>query len=283
VALNFVLIQSKDMTLDIGGNIAFNKTIIDKLGSPEESIYIDGKEEERSFYLGNNVAHNPYNVFIEGEEIGLFYGYKTDGIYQVGDTTMLAGNVPGDVKIVDMNGDGKIDLDDRTTMGNPNPDFTYGLSLNFKYKRLSLSAQCDGVYGNEIANGGFESLDMAKGRQNNITRKAYEQAWRPNAPSNTYPRIGASVWGIGGPVDRLISDGSYFRLNNLTIGYDLPLEKYVSRCHLYVAGGNLFTITNYRGYTPIITSYLWDPGVIGVDWYNPPNSRSITVGLTINF
>lgn len=283
VALSAVVADTQDFTFDIGGNIAFNRTIIDALDKPSVPIYIDGVEKQRPNYLGNSINSNPYNIFIEGEEIGLFYGYKTDGIYQSDDTEFIGGAQPGDIKFVDMNGDGTINLDDRTTIGNPNPDFIYGISLNLKYKKWTMNAQFDGVYGNEVATGNFTTLDMPEGNQNNITTEAYRQAWRANAPSNTYPRIGSTVWGIGAITDRVISDGSYFRLNNLTIGYEIPAENLFERCQLYVAASNLLTITNYRGYTPLITSYLNNPGIKGVDWNNPPNSRSLTLGLTVNF
>lgn len=282
-ALSAVLADTKDFTLDIGGNIAFNRTIIDDLDRPSVPVFIDGVEEQRSNYLGNNVSNNPYNIFIEGEEIGLFYGYKTNGIYQSDDTELIGSAQPGDIKFVDVNGDGTIDLNDRTTIGNPNPEFIYGLSLNLKYKKWTMNAQFDGVYGNEIAIGNFTTLDMPEGNQNNITTEAYRQAWRANAPSNTYPRIGSTVWGLGAITDRVISDGSYFRLNNLTVGYEIPAENLFDSCQLYVAANNLLTITNYRGYTPLITSYLNNSGIKGVDWNNPPNSQSITLGLTVNF
>ena len=89
--------------------------------------------------------------------------------------------------------------------------------------------------------------------------------------------------GRGGPVDTMVSDGSYFRMNNLTLGYDLPLEKHVSKAHIYLAGSNVFTITNYEGYTPIVTSFMQNPNIMGVDNFNPPNSRTFTLGLTVNF
>ena len=283
ISLNGVIIEKEDWKFEIGGNIAFSETTISSLGQSLQPIYIGDTEEMRSFYLGNRVGNRgEYNVFIEGEQVGLFYGFKTDGIYQVGDT-FIDGAQAGDTKFVDVNGDGKIDVADRTIIGNPNPDFIYGANINLSYKRISLNAQFDGVYGNEIIATAFERLDTPVGDFNNITVAAYEQAWRPDAPSNTYPRIGSNISGRGGPVDTMVQDGSYLRLNNLTIGYDLPFEKYVSKAQLYVACSNVFTLTDYRGYTPIVTSYMNNPNIIGVDNFNPPNSRTFTLGLTINF
>lgn len=282
-ALNAVVVEKEDWRFEVGGNIAFMETKISSLGQSLQPIYIGDTEEMRSFYLGNQVGNRgPYNVFIEGEQVGLFYGFKTDGIYQEGDT-FLPGFEAGDTKFVDVNGDGQIDVADRTIIGNPNPDFIYGANLNLSYKRFSLNAQFDGVSGNEYIITAFERLDIPVGDYNNITVAAYEQAWRPDAPSNTYPRIGSNISGRGGPVDRMVSDASYFRMNNLTLGYDVPLEKFVDKCHFYLAGSNVFTITDYEGYTPIVTSYMQNPNIMGVDNYNPPNSRTFTMGLTVNF
>ena len=98
-----MLIDKKDFNLEIGGNIAFSKNKILKLGIPDSDVYIDGTLQQRSFYLGDNVStglyfRTPANIFIEGEEIGLFYGYKTEGIYQADDTIEISGAQPGDVK-----------------------------------------------------------------------------------------------------------------------------------------------------------------------------------------
>ena len=189
------------------------------------------------------------NVFVEGEESGLFYGYQTDGIYQTENTDFLPNNsidndpaVPGDVRIVDQltedtdgdgildSGDGVIDLKDRTFIGNPNPDFVYGFNINFKYKRLTVRALFNGVYGNDIANGNLLQLDNAEGFQfRNIIPRAYNNAWRPDNQSNSHPRIGYNTINDAAITDRIIEDGSYLRLNNLTIGVALKYTLFHAR------------------------------------------------------
>ena len=141
------------------------------MGNAPSEIYIDGELQERAFYLGDNVSTGTYfkapaNIFIEGEAIGLFYGYQTDGIYQTGDQIDLEDYVAGDVKHVDLNGDGKIDGADRTIIGDPNPDFIYGGYVNMNYKRLSLNVLMNGVSGNEIMNGTNVRIDYAEGQAN---------------------------------------------------------------------------------------------------------------------
>jgi TonB-linked SusC/RagA family outer membrane protein len=291
LTLSGVLVDKKDFNLEVGGNIAFSRNEILNLGIPKSGVYIDGTLQERSFYLGDNISSGEYfrapaNIFIEGEQVGLFYGYQTDGIYQTGDVINVSGAVPGDVKIIDLNEDGVINGADRTVIGNPNPDFIYGGYLNMSYKRLTLNVLLNGTYGNDIMNGTNVGFDITEGNQaRNVRRDAYLQAWRPDAPSNTYPRIGYREAQALAVTDRQVEDGSFLRIRNITLGYDLPVEKtnIFSRANIYISGSNLFTFTDYSGYNPEITSFLNNGNIIGVDWMGPPNARSITFGLNLSF
>ncbi len=293
IALQVNPISTDDLDISFGGNIAFNETRIEGLSSqPLSPILIDGSYADRRFYLGNTISRGNYfkypaNIFIEGEETALFYGFETDGIYQTGDTTV--GNAQaGDVRIIDQNGDNVIDISDRTIIGNPNPDYTFGINLSVRYKAFSLSALVNGVYGNDIVNGNLIQMGNAEGLFRNILSDAYHGAWRPEKPSNSYPRIG--YLGNDGPEflaisDRYVEDGSYLRLNNITLGYDLPINENntIKGANIYVTGQNLLTLTNYSGYDPEITSFMWTGLINGVDWNGPPNSRNILIGLNLNF
>jgi TonB-linked SusC/RagA family outer membrane protein len=292
IALQFNPISTDDLDISIGGNIAFNETRIEGLSSQSlSSVLLNGNYQDRRFYLGNTISRGNYfkypaNIFIEGEETALFYGFETDGIYQTGDTTI--GNAQaGDVRIIDQNGDNVINLLDRTVIGNPNPDYTFGINLSVRYKSLSLSALVNGVYGNDIINGNLIQMGNAEGLFRNILSDAYHGAWRPEKPSNSYPRIG--YLGNDGPEflaisDRYVEDGSYLRLNNITLGYDLPIKENntIKSANIYVTGQNLLTLTNYSGYDPEITSFMWTGLINGVDWNGPPNSKNILIGLNIN-
>ena len=293
IALQVNPISTDDLDISFGGNIAFNETRIEGLSSqPLSPILIDGSYEDRRFYLGNTISRGNYfkypaNIFIEGEETALFYGFETDGIYQTGDTT-VGGAQAGDVRIIDQNGDNIIDISDRTIIGNPNPDYTFGINLSVRYKSFSLSALVNGVYGNDIINGNLIQMGNAEGLFRNILSDAYHGAWRPEKPSNSYPRIG--YLGNDGPEflaisDRYVEDGSYLRLNNVTLGYDLPIKENntIKGANIYVTGQNLLTLTNYSGYDPEITSFMWTGLISGVDWNGPPNSRNILIGLNLNF
>ena len=291
LTLSGTLINKNDFSIDLGGNIAFNKSKIQNLGGSSEDIYINGTLENRVFYRGQNISTGNYfrapaNIFMEGEQIGLFYGYETDGIYQTEDDITVSGAQAGDVRIVDQDGDDVITEADRTIIGNPNPDFVYGGYLNMNYKRLSLSVQVNGVYGNEIANGNLIQLGTAEGRTANVLSEAYNNAWRPDAQSNSYPRVGY-LGESGSPAitDRIIEDGSFLRISNITLGYDIPVEKtnVFSSANVYVSGMNLFTFTDYSGYNPEITNFMNNGNVVGVDWNGFPNAQTIMLGLNLKF
>ena len=292
LALNIAAVSTDDFQINIGGNIAFNKTNIESLGGPLRDFYVDGVAQQRSFYFGNQIStgnyfRSPANVFIEGEETGLFYGLESNGIYQTEDTDLVDGAVPGDVRYVDQNGDGVIDILDRTFIGNPNPDFVYGFNLNFKLKGFTADFLFNGVFGNDIANGNLIKLNNAEGLATNISPNAYNNAWRPEAQSNTYPRLGYDVTAYQaiGITDRIIEDGSFLRLNNVTISYDIPVEKslLMDRVNVYIAGKNLVTWTDYSGYNPEVSSFLNNGLINGVDWNGPRNAKTILLGLNINF
>jgi TonB-linked SusC/RagA family outer membrane protein len=291
LTLSGTLINKNDFSIDLGGNIAFNKSKIQNLGGSSEDIYINGTLENRVFYRGQNISTGNYfrapaNIFMEGEQIGLFYGYETDGIYQTEDDITVSGAQAGDVRIVDQDGDDTITEADRTLIGNPNPDFVYGGYLNMNYKRLSLSVQINGVYGNEIVNGNLIQLGTAEGRTANVLSEAYNNAWRPDAQSNSYPRVGY-LGESGSPAitDRIIEDGSFLRISNITLGYDIPVEKTTvfSSANVYVSGMNLFTFTDYSGYNPEITNFMNNGNVVGVDWNGFPNAQTIMLGLNLKF
>ena len=289
VTLNSMVFDKNDLQIEIGGNIAFNKSNVVEIGDEEETILFNGTYQSKTFYRGDVVGGGAYfkypaNFFIEGEEVGLFYGYKTDGIYQTGDEITVNGFQEGDVRIIDQNGDGEIDVDDATIIGNPNPDFVYGMTLSASYKRFTANVLFSGIYGNDIANGQTVRLaHTADGEQNKLA-VAFHEAWRPDAPSTTHPRIGYNKEnGSKALVDRNIEDGSFMRLSNITIGYDIPIEKVFNRCNVYVSGINLLTFTKYSGYDPEVTSFMGNGNIRGVDYNGLPNVRTVLVGLNINF
>ena len=298
LGLDVTVVEKGDFNLSLGGNIAFNKTEIQNLGLTPGDVLMDNGNgvygvQEIPSYLGNvpsrgNSIKFPLNIFLEGQETALFYGWKTDGIFQSGDTMYrINGSMsqPGDIKVLDLNGDGQVDINDRTIIGNPNPDFIYGINLNMSYKRFNLRALFNGSQGNDIVNGNMYRFGYAEGTYRNVLSEAWNDRWSSENPDGSYPRLGYSSNLFAAAMDRFVEDGSYLRLKNITLNYDVPLssDNFINSANVYVTGSNLFTWTNYSGYDPEITTFMYDGLIQGVDWNNKPNSRSVLVGVNLTF
>ncbi|MCL4482372.1 MAG: TonB-dependent receptor [Bacteroidetes bacterium] len=288
ITMNGVIID-KTVKWSLGGNIAFNRNKLLNLGLPSATW----GTQDRIAYQGVNVStgnqlKTPANIFIQGEPVGLFWGYKTDGIYQYSDTTTtLIYNgtklVPGDIKFVDQNKDGIIDAKDQTIIGNPNPDFTYGINTSFSYKNLKLDLYFNGVYGRDICNANLVFEEYASIAGNNIRKAAWDGAWRPDNQSNSYTRIGYTL-----PTelnDRFIENGSYLRMSNISLSYSIPVEKLkiFSKLGVSISGQNLFIITKYKGFDPDVNSFTNNGNIIGVDFNSYPSQKSINIGLNASF
>jgi len=235
-----------------------------------------------------------------GNPIGLFYGYKTDGIFK--DQTVLD-NAPlqfgqavgtgagetalGDVKYVDVNGDGKIDANDKTFIGNPHPKFTYGFTNNFKYKNVDLSIFLQGSYGNDVMNLTRRAGTTNTSLYDNQLVEAMDYYSPTNTASNNPRPIADSSNNNLLISDRYVEDGSYLRIQNITLGYSLPqdvISKYkISRLRLYGSAQNLYTFTNYSGYDPEIGSFNQNVLLSGIDNGRYPVARTFLVGLNLEF
>jgi TonB-linked SusC/RagA family outer membrane protein len=293
-SLDLLIIDKNDFKFSVGGNMSFNRNEVTNLGSlPKGDIYLNGEMQNVAFYLGNGISSgnnfkSPANIFIDGEAIGLFWGYQTDGIYatqaaaDAGPTWGNNANEPGDVIFIDNNGDGFINDDDKTNIGDPNSDFVYGFNANITYKNFDFTMLFVGSKGNQILNGNLLVENVAAGNSKNIRPDAYFDAWTPENTDAAYPRI-SSLSSTTVPSDRLIEDGSYLRLSNVTLGYNIDLKGTLSTVRIYIAGNNLFTITDYSGFDPEITSYLYDGTIIGVDWLSTANITNYLLGINLKF
>jgi len=286
------IIDNDDFKWNVYGNIAFNRNTIENLGIPPAPF----GNQTYSAFLGSQVSGGNYfkvpaNIFIEGEAPALFYGFQTNGI--ISNDAELA-NAPsfrgqpaqlGDVYLVDQNGDGNITDSDQTIIGDPNPDFNYGFGTSFEYKGLSLSLFFNGVQGNDIANGNLLREGYADNNSNNIRTEAYLNAWRPDNPNGTYPRVGYDLADETNFTDRLVEDGSFLRLNYVTLGYNLPTDniKFIDGAYISVSGQNLLLFTKYSGFDPEVNSFSYDPGRVGLDWNSFPNQKSYSVSLNLTF
>lgn len=290
-----IAVQNKKWRWSVGGNISIYRSKIKSLGLPASTI---GMLENVHAYLGGNLGNNnttkyPVNIFVEGKPVGMFFGYKTNGIMQESfynaqdPSKRLSFNgteiKPGEILFVDQNGDGVINEADRTIIGNPNPDFVYALNTSLSYKNFTLDMAFNGVYGNEIVNANLIDECDVKNAQKNVRKEAYFQAWTPENQSNSYPKLGSQPNNVLS--DRLVQDGSYFRLSALTLSYNMNMKKVKFIRSLVFSGtvNNVFCITKYNGYDPDVNSFSNDIDRMGIDLASYPASRSYVLGISATF
>ena len=227
-----------------------------------------------------------------GRPIGYFRGYKTDGIFRsenevfahIGSTgdPLQPSAVPGDLRFVDVNGDGLIDAEDITEIGKPWADIMLGLNIGATYKNFDLRVLFSSSIGNDI----FRSYERQDVINNNYNSEWLDR-WSETNPNGSYPRITISdVNNNSRPSDFYVEDGSYLRLRNLQLGYSLPssiLEKiHASKLRLYVSVDNLLTITGYTGLDPEIGTSGWILDT-SIDKGFYPQTRTIAVGANFSF
>ena len=285
----------------LGGNISFNRGIIQSLGDGAEGGYLYLTPDDYrycNYYAGAQIATGsfcayPGNYFIEGQPIGLFYGWKTDGIIQEGETgpqpTQGVDAGPGFIRFVDMDGNGYIDTNDRTVIGDPNPKFTYGFSTSLNVWNFTLAASFAGSYGNDVANINLVQETNLGSLTTNIRKEAFENRWTAENPSNKYPSIESLMGGNGAAqlryfTDRLIEDGSFLRLSNLSLSFHVPLKKdaFIKGLDLTASAGNLYVWTNYSGYDPEVNSF----GTLekmAIDFGSYPSARTFSFDAKITF
>lgn len=250
---------------------------------------------------GNLLYTNAANFFrVEpGYPIGYFYGLKTDGIFQndaeVQDYTTADGAViqplaeAGDIKFVDVSGDGKIDENDRTEIGNPFPDYILGFSFGAEYKGFDLSVTTQGQFGQQIAMGFIHNYNGPKTNYHQV----YLNRWHGEGTSDYWPRVTNNTEGNRNWTymnDLLITNGDYLKIANVTIGYDIkqvwktcPL----SQLRLYFTAQNLYTFTKYIGMDPEVGFGVKDASdhdyATGIDVGYYPHPRNYLVGLNVKF
>ena len=284
IALSTKNILKEDFRWTTDFNIAFNKNEVVSLVN-DADLFFDATP---SYF-----SHDRSYVLRVGEEVGLFWGYEYAGVYQGGTapagTQTLSGGVAGDPLFADIDGSGDITEADRTTIGNPNPDFTWGFTNNFSYKNLDLSIFLQGSQGGDIFN--LTNVQLTNGDAN-TTRAYYNSAWTPTNTDTNAPRVGNnSNREIS---SRFIEDGSYVRLKNISLGYTVPsdiTEKLgLDNLRLSLSGQNLLTFTNYSGLDPEV-SYYGSGGnnntssntAQGFDFGNYPTVRTVTMSLNLKF
>ncbi|WP_298497038.1 TonB-dependent receptor [uncultured Algibacter sp.] len=232
-------------------------------------------------------------ILREGEEVGQFFGFDYAGVYQGGalpaGTATISGGVAGDPLFLDLDDSGDITNDDRKIIGNPNPDFTWGITNNFKYKNFDANIFFQGSQGGEIFN--MTEVQLNNGDAN-TTYGYFNNAWTPTNTNTNEPRVGNNSFREIS--SRFVEDGSYIRLKNIAVGYNFPSEAIeklgIEKLRLSVSAQNLLTITNYSGLDPEV-NYYGSAGnnntasntVRGFDFGNYPTLRSVSFSLNVKF
>ena len=177
-----------------------------------------------------------------------------------------------------------VDEKDKTILGNPNPDFTYGFQTRIAWKDLSVSASFNGVHGNQILNTNIRYYTPSR-QAGNLTQEAFRNIWTEENHSNLYPSATANVKNV--VYDRYIEDGSYLRCSDITLNYTLPkswMKKIgFQNIGVFASVKNAFVITNYSGYDPEINSFAFDGLRPGIDMNAFPSQRSYVFGLNVAF
>jgi len=223
----------------------------------------------------------------QGFPVGYFFGYVVEGLYQIYADKLSSPRVvgyeygPGDFKYKDVNGDGVIDTKDRTLIGNPTPDFMYGLNTNITYKNFDLSLDFNGVYGNEI----YRFWGSSELPFTTFNYPAFKMnRWRGEGTSNWDPILGANRAINRLPSTYGIEDGSYFRLRNIQLGYNFSsatlAKAWIKSLRVFVNAQNLKTWKRNSGYTP---EFGGTATSFGIDNGNGPLPMVITGGINVNF
>ena len=343
LTINYQLFQKKDFDLSVNATLGFNKTKVDKLNSEDTQIWSNSKNARS----GWNPQYDDFCLRV-GEEIGLIYGFVYDGIYTFDDferdgftyrlkegvvnglyyqnTDTGVNNVhPGDPKFKDLNGDGQIDENDRTVIGNTNPRLQGGFGFSGSWKNFDFNANFVYFLNFDVLNATKYRLSSSTGNSttsplNVLSDFDYDNRWvyfgdiyNTNADGtqslywmseqlvnnsqkyeylNEYERINANktLWNpmriaTDYTTSYSVEDGSFLRLQNVTVGYTLPKKltnKWgVERLRIYFTGSNLFCITNYSGYDPEVD--IQSGLTPSVDYNRYPRSRAYLLGINLSF
>ncbi len=268
-----------DFHYSLKGNVSYVKNTLKNLGNTEGFLNFDGIQ---GIAGGGTRAEN-------GQPFPFFYGYKTDGVFQNMDEVRAYTNadgqliqpkaVPGDVRFVDVNGDGQITTDDRTNIGNGTPDWTFGFNANADWKGFDFNIFLQGVQGSDVFDATYRS-DVFSGNY----PKWMLNRWTGEGTSDKYPRLSLqdeTNWQVS---DLYVCDGSYLRIKNMSLGYTLPAKltrrAFIERFRIYGMVENLVTWTKYWGFDPEIAS---GGTSLGIDRGVYPQARTWTVGFNIAF
>ena len=301
--LDAVPVKAGGFEWSVGGNISFNKNKIVSInpeGIENDYIYLTADPSSQqyvSYFPGDqigygNVMRTYLNIFVEGQPMSLFYGLATDGLVQEGEmgypysASDASYHGPGSVNYIDVDGDGYITDMDRTIIGDPNPDFTFGFNTSLRYKSISLTANFVGSYGNDLYNVNRMMDTNTSYVMTNVTRDTVREQWTPENTDTWYPTVGAlNADDVKWASDRYVEDGSYLRLSDLSLSWDVSIKKknsFIRGLNLTATAGNVWIWTKYTSWDPDVNSY----GGIrrkGADMGSYPGARSFKFDVKFTF
>ena len=271
-----------EFNVDLNFNISTNESVAKRLAPGNEQLFGQNRPD-----LGNRFI----KITEQGETVGLFYGFKTDGIFQnqteinahsSENGSLIQPNAqPGDLKFRDSNNDGVLNDDDLTVIGDPFADFFGGLTANVQYKKFDLSMQWYGTFGNDVFN--YPTTFLYSGVQDvNIAKGALDNVWSPENTGAQYPRL-TQVDRNGNyqrASDLFIEDASYLRLRNIQLGYNFKIDGF-KKFRVYVSGQNLLTLTNYSGFDPEVAAGGNVINDFGIDYARNPVTKTFLLGLNL--
>ncbi|SEO11170.1 TonB-linked outer membrane protein, SusC/RagA family [bacterium A37T11] len=284
---------SKDFVLNLSGTLTTYHNKILKIANG-----VDYFDSESLLFSGSNVIRNAIN-----QPVSQFYGYQIDGFWntdeEIAEANAQAIAATGDKNSVyqsdvrtgyfrykDVNGDHQITDDDRTILGNPNPDFTYGLNLGFTYKNFDFSSFFYGSSGNDIWNNLLWWTDFYSDFNSAKSKTALYDSWTPENHNAKAPiqTITSSFSTSNVPSSYYVENGSYLRLKNVQLGYTFPKHLFgksgIEKLHIFIQATNLFTITGYSGIDPEISG---STTAFGIDGGTYPSQRQLIFGANFQF
>ncbi|WP_234364043.1 SusC/RagA family TonB-linked outer membrane protein [Lunatibacter salilacus] len=277
ISLNYIPINRPDFRWDITGNISFLRNKITDLGT--STPFFSGSTS--SGHLGI-----PGSWVEAGYPIGVWRGYRYIGLFQsqeeIDSSPSRSGDRPGYPRYRDTNGDGTINPQDFTVMGDPNPDFTWGLTTTLNYRKIDFNLFIRGVHGNDIRN--LQQSELGDGVQKiNQIANILVDSWTPENRNASRPVIDGNRDFANSyrASDYFIEDGSFIRIQNVSIGYTLPVTKFVRNARLYISAQNPLLFTKYKGFDPEVNNLGQNNLNRGDDYDAYPRSKTYTVGINI--
>lgn len=261
IAVDAKAIAGGGLTWDINANVSILRNKIEDLGG------------SAPFFASSPSGHLGVNgSWVEsGNPIGVWRGYHFIGV-----------SADGKPVYEDRNSDGTITAEDYTIIGDPNPKFTWGLNSTFKYKAFDLAIFFRGVHGNDVRN--LQQSEIGDGAQKiNQVSNILADSWTAENPNASRPAVDATRdFASYRRSSFFIEDGSFVRLQNVSLGYNIPVPNIIRKARLYVSAQNLFVITDYKGFDPEVNNQGQNNLNRGDDYDAYPRARTFTVGLNLS-